>query len=223
MEAQGPSCGGEGGPGPESTIPVSDLLDTKVFPVNPLTALSSQRELDAFASMVVASLPFPPLPVVVLQGGDGADGLASSFDLLQTAVVNWQLGLRPEGKEAEELARSKQATLERLQRDMAALHQSAAAEASGGLNGRSRLKWLQRAYDIYCAAFRSYLLDHYAISTRDLRFFPLDAVAPDSLLVRQGASHWNASRLLSGREEARAFSSYTALLRAYALDLATLS
>jgi hypothetical protein len=53
----------------------------------------SQHEARALASMVVASLPFPPLPVVVLQGEDGADGLASSFDLLQTAVLNTHLGL----------------------------------------------------------------------------------------------------------------------------------
>jgi hypothetical protein len=50
-------------------------------------ALQSQHELSAFASMVVASLPFPPLPVLVLQGEDGEYGVASSFDLLQQAIV----------------------------------------------------------------------------------------------------------------------------------------
>ncbi len=82
----------------------------------------SQHEARSLASMVVASLPFPPLPVVVLQGEDGADGLASSFDLLQTAVLNAHLGLRPAGLEAEALARSKQAALARLQQDMAAIY-----------------------------------------------------------------------------------------------------
>ena len=200
----------------------------------------SQHELRAIASMVVASLPFPPLPVVVLQGEDGADGLASSFDLLQTAVMNAQLGLGPADRDAAALARSKQATLERLQQDMAALHQSVAAEASGGLNGRSRVAWVQRAYEIYCAAFRTYFLEHYGTSSRDLRFYPLAAVAPDSLLVRQGSSHWNAGRLLAGDAACdpcggdhcnnhcdnhcdNHFGSYTELLRAYALDLATLS
>jgi hypothetical protein len=191
-------------------------MDMKVFPVNPLTALRSQHELDAFASMVVASLPFPPLPVMVLQGEDGADGLASSFDLLQTAVVNWQLGLRPEGKEAEELARSKQATLEELQRDMAALYAS-----SFGVDFP-----VLQAYEIYCGAFRKYLLKHYATSSHDLRFCPLDAVAPDSVLVQQGTSHWNAGRMLSASCDVKRcahFSGYTELVHAYALDLATLS
>jgi hypothetical protein len=181
----------------------------------------SQHELRAVASMVVASLPFPPLPVVVLQGEDGADGLASSFDLLQTAVMNAQLGLRPGA--AEDTARSKQATLARLQADMAALYIE-----SDWKNATDDWGAVQRAYEIYCAAFRTYLLDHYGTSSRDLRFYPLAAVAPDSLLVKQGSSHWNASRLLSGHAECDAcggehFGSYTALLRAYALDLATLS
>lgn len=184
----------------------------------------SQHELRALASMVVASLPFPPLPVMVLQGEDGADGLASSFDLLQTAVLNSQLGLRPAGRDAEALARSKQATLERLQADMAALYVEADWK-----HAADDFAPVQRAYEIFCAAFRSYLLDHYAISSRDLRFFPLAAVDPDSLLMKQGSSHWNAGRLLSASCDASGgasgdahFGSYSALLRAYALDLATL-
>lgn len=183
----------------------------------------SHHELRAIASMVVASLPFPPLPVMVLQGEDCADGLASSFDLLQTAVMNAQLGLRPGGKEAEELARSKQATLERLQADMAALYVE-----TDWKNATDDWAQVQRAYEIYCAAFRTYLLDHYGASSRDLRFYPLAAVAPDSLLVKQGSSHWNAGRLLSGHASCDAcggahFSGYTELVRAYARDLATLS
>jgi hypothetical protein len=197
--------------------------------------------------MVVASLPFPPLPVMVLQGEDGADGMASSFDLLQTAVMNSQLGLRPADRDAAALARSKQATLQRLQRDMAALYVEADWQ-----NSPDDWACVQRAYDIYCAAFRSFLLDHYAISSRDLRFYPAEAVAADSVLVQQGTSHWRASRLLAGdagaagdaggageENEAEAcpasppwlrkgcsgarFSSYKQMVRAYALDLATLS
>ena len=180
----------------------------------------SHHELRAIASMVVASLPFPPLPVMVLQGEDSADGLASSFDLLQTAVMNAQLGLRPGGKEAEELARGKAAVLAELQRDMAALYVEA-----DWRNATDDWAPVQRAYEIFCAAFRSYLLDHYAVSTRDLRFYPLAAVAPDSVLVQQGNSHWNAGRMLSSSMNAKRcahFSGYPELLRAFALDLATL-
>jgi len=179
----------------------------------------SQQEARALASMVVASLPFPPLPVMVLQGEDGEDGLASSFDLLHTAVLNAQLNaqLMPADRDAAELARSKAAVLQQLQRDMAALHASSfGAEFPDG-----------QAYDLFCGAFREYLLKHYATSTHDLRFYPLHAVAADSVLVQQGSSHWNASRMLSGQAQGDAcggarFSGYRDVVRAYALDLATL-
>ena len=56
--------------------------------------MQSQHETSAFASMVISSLPFPPLPVLVLQGQDGEYGMASSYDLLQTAIMNARIGIR---------------------------------------------------------------------------------------------------------------------------------
>jgi hypothetical protein len=174
--------------------------------------LQSQHEVSAFASMVVASLPFPPLPVLVLQGENGEYGMASSFDLLETAVLNAHLDFRPHGEDDSALARSKQAMLEELQKNMAALYVSSfSAECP-----------VFQAYEIYCGAFREYLLKHYATSTLDLRFYPLDSVAPDSLLMRQGVSHWKASRVMSGEYCTTCFASYAEMLRSYAVDLATL-
>jgi hypothetical protein len=45
-----------------------------------LARLVSIREMDALASMVITALPFPPLPLMVLQGTDGEGATASSFD-----------------------------------------------------------------------------------------------------------------------------------------------
>jgi hypothetical protein len=182
----------------------------------------SQQELRALASMVVASLPFPPLPVMVLWGEDATDGLASSFDLLQTAVMNSHLRPPSSWSEQQQLARSKQATLEKLQRDMAALYAQTAGATDPDVDEHI---FLSGAYELYCAAFRSYLLEHYPASTRDLRFYPLAAVAPDSQLMSQGSSHWNASRLslvcdTCGGDH---FGCYKQLVRAYAVDLATLA
>jgi hypothetical protein len=197
-------------PGPESTAAVAAPPGA--------AALRSQHELSAFASMVVASLPFPPLPVMVLQGEDGEDGMASSFDLHQQAVAAQQLGLAPVGRTAEELALSKQQTLARLQEDMAALYAQSERHLSPPV---------QQAYEIYCNSFRTYLLEHFATCTRDLRFHPLDAVAADSLLVRQGSSHRMASSLLAGEavcvSSGAHFASYSEMLSAYALELATLA
>lgn len=118
----------------------------------------------------------------------------------------------------------KQATLERLQRDLAALYVDADWKNTKNTPG----DWgaVQEAYHIFCAALHAYLLEHTSTATRELRFYPLAAVAPDSPLVQQGSSHWNASRLPSGHAVCDAcggahFSGYTELIRAYALDLAT--
>jgi hypothetical protein len=198
-------------------------------PESILRALQSQHELSAFASMVVASLPFPPLPVLVLQGEDGEYGVASSFDLLQQAIVVQQLGCVPSG----DLVLSKKQILERLRQDMTAHYE----EAVAGLGSDSICSscWVQRAYEIYCDAFRRYILRNYATCTEDLRFHSIDTVPADSILVRQGTSHWKAGRLLAGSAVAEdnetklaetavaAFSSYTQMLRSYAVDLATLA
>jgi hypothetical protein len=170
----------------------------------------SQHELRALASMVVASLPFPPLPVMVMKGDEGADGMASSYDLLQTAVMNSTM---LDNNNAQSIAESKQATLAALQRNIALINVS-----SFGCD----FPTLQ-AYEIYCGAFREYLLKHYATSTQDLRFYPLDAVSCDSLLMQQGISHWKAGQLLSGDVDAgKNFASYEQLIAAYAQDLAML-
>lgn len=173
-----------------------------------------QHETSAFASMVISSLPFPPLPVLVLQGQDGEYGMASSYDLLQTAIMNARMGIRVQRQDSATIALSKAAVLNDLQRDMAALLASSSCVNFPDL----------QAYDIYCSAFREYLLKHYATSTHDLRFYPLDAVGADSVLMQQGASHWNASRVLCGEcvNSTSCFMTYTQMISCYASDLATL-
>jgi len=63
-----------------------DSDEADALPVVPgncaLERLVSIRELDALASMVITALPFPPLPLMVLQGTDGEGATASSFDLI---------------------------------------------------------------------------------------------------------------------------------------------
>ena len=176
------------------------------------------------AGMVVASLPFPPLPVMVLQGEENADSMASSFDLLHTAIMNWQHGLRPFGRDIHAIARGKQETLQRLMSDMAALYEECKHSEKDDIKEDD--VFVEKAYEIYCCSFRSYLLNHYATSTSDLRFYPLASVSQDSLLLRQGTSHWNAGKLLSSNGELSkedSFASYSEMLRTYALDLGQLA
>jgi hypothetical protein len=83
-------------------------------------------------------------------------------------------------------------------------------------------------------------LRNFATCTEDLRFHSIDTVPADSILVRQGTSHWKAGLLLSGEcssaessfaednetklaeTPVAAFSSYTQMLRSYDVDLATI-
>ena len=186
---------------------------------------SSQHELGAI--MVVANMQFPPLQVMVLSVEDASDGLASCFDLLQKAVMNAHVTLGKlcsllTGKSEQEIAGSKQSTVEKLQKDLAAFYAQTAVDTDPTI---CENVFLDGSYELYCAAFRTYLLEHYPDSMRDLHFFPFASVASDSVLMSQGTSHWNASRLSLVCDTCGGdyFGSYSQLICAYAIDLATLS
>ena len=49
--------------------------------------LHSQHGLSSFASLVIAGLPFPPLPIMVRRGEDMEEGIGSSFDLFHQAII----------------------------------------------------------------------------------------------------------------------------------------
>jgi hypothetical protein len=166
-------------------------------------------------------------PAVPATACDGASGRGQHrrdrVELRPAADRRNKLASRPEaegrrGKDCEQ----QKATLELLQRNMAAFYIK-----TDWKNLTDDWSAVNSAYEIYCAIFRTYLLDHYGACTSDLRFYTLAAVAPDSLIVQQGSSHWKASRLSNdvkcnacGKDH---FGSYSDMIRAYALDLATLS
>jgi len=178
-------------------------------------ALMAPDEHGAFARMLVASLPLPPLPVLVLDGFpqlERAGDLASSFDLLRHAVVAWQTA-QPARGSAPALVRAKGAVLARLRAEMRAHCAGDAASPA----------WVERAYEIFCDAFRAHVRLYAPV---DVRFFPAAAVAPDSALVREGSLHWQGGwggardRTLVCEDCAgRHFGSYPSMVRAYALAL----
>ena len=182
-------------------------------------AVTSPDEHSALAHMLVDSLPLPPLPVMVLDGFpqlEREDSLASSFDFLRHAVVEHQLA-QPVGGSAPALVRAKCEVVDRLKEDMRA-H---CAQAAGNTANHA---WVQRAYEIFCDAFRTYILSY--TTTPQVRFFPTAAVAPDSVLVQQGSLHWQGSwggardRALVCEDCSGAhFSSYENMVRVYALHI----
>jgi hypothetical protein len=182
-------------------------------------ALMTPDEHSAYASMLVASLPLPPLPVMVLAGFPqlrSERGLLSSFDVLRDAVVAHQC-TEPARGSAPALVRAKSEVLRRLREDMSA-H---CAQAAGNTANHA---WVQRAYEIFCDAFATYILSY--TSTADVKFYPTAAVPPDSVLVQQGSLHWQGSwggardrALVCEDCSGPHFSSYENMVRVYALDL----
>jgi len=73
-------------------------------------AFMTPEERSAFASMLVQSLPFPPLPLLLLQGYEekGSVELVSSFDLLEQAIVSHQLAKPRKARRAGSCAPSSQ-------------------------------------------------------------------------------------------------------------------
>jgi hypothetical protein len=135
----------------------------------------SLRSLNALASMVIATLPFPPLPLMVSQGTDAESAMASSFDLLTQAIIlQKMIGThRPE----EQIAEGKLLQLAELQEEMVR-HCSEA-------NNIDSHEWLDAAYLIYCKHFRSYFVENYPTCSRDLRFERMDCVATSHVIMRQ--------------------------------------
>lgn len=182
-------------------------------------AIVTPDEHSAFAQMLVASLPLPPLPVMVLDGFPQLErqgDLASSFDFLRHAVVAHQF-TQPAFGSAPALVRAKCEVVDRLREDMRA-H---CAQAAGNTANHA---WVQGAYEILCDAFKTYILSY--TTTPQVRFFPTAAVPPDSVLVQQGSLHWQGSwggardRALVCEDCSGAhFSSYENMVRVYALHL----
>jgi len=177
-----------------------------------LDALITQRGLDALASMVIATLPFPPLPLMVSQGTDAESATASSFDLLKQAIILQKLigTHRP----AEQIAEGKRSQLRALQQEML---QHCSSEKSVDSDD-----WLDAAYLIYCKHFRSYFVENYPTCSRNLRFEPMASVAASHVIMQQAASHATASLIMAGEESRNlSFARYSDVVRHYAEDLGT--
>jgi len=172
----------------------------------------TQRGLDALASMVITTLPFPPLPLMVSQGTDAESATASSFDLLKQAIVlQKMIGTH---RPAEQIAEGKRSQLRALQQEML---QHCSSEKSSDSDD-----WLDAAYLIYCKHFRSYFVENYPTCSRDLRFEPMASVAASHVIMQQAVSHATASLIMAGEERSNlSFARYSDVVRHYAEDLGT--
>lgn len=192
--------------------------------------MKSVQEVYAFAAMIMASLPFPPMPVCVNQGEDKEDGMASSFDIFQQAIIAEQARqLLPEDMSIETLNK-KYALLEDLQNKMQAHYASAVQEARNKnlpVNQCTYTNaWIEQAYNIYTSAFRNYVLSCYPVCTSDLRFFPLSHVDKNHTIMKHALSHIANMCMQSGisrvKEQVNALHTFKDVIHFYAVDLGSL-
>ena len=186
--------------------------------------LCTQHGLHAFASMVIANLPFPPLPIMV-RNGEGEEAVGSSFDLFNQAIIGMHLAHAHAFLSKDELVENKTKALTKLHANMSC-HYSTFLVESDRLSARDPDEaWVKQAYSIYCNSFRDYLVKHYAVTSNDLRFVPMDAVNNDHVLLQHANSHVKGSFMLAigaDEKEAPVFTTYAAVIKYYAVDLATL-
>ena len=184
--------------------------------------MESQLEVQAFASMMMVSLPFPPLPVACLRSTEKNDAFASGHDLLSSAISAMVVGTdQKAGFDSVAIRDTKQALLIALNDDVAAAWRARdRADDSAAVDA---------CYDIFCRSYRAYMACY--PGSADLRILPMADVGADSTLVRQAVEHLDARSTTFGagddvivcRVPESAKRSYRALLRLYALDLVSLS
>ena len=185
--------------------------------------LRTQHGLHALASMVMASLPFPPLPIMARRG-DGEEGIGSSFDLFNQAIIAMHLAGKHATLTKDELVQSKTALLTKLHLNMSCHYATHLMQAGGKAKAPSTA-WVQQAYTIYCNAFREYLLTNYAVSSQDLRFLPLDSVDAKSTIMQHAKSHVTSEFMQTqgaDMQDVPCLPTYKKVIEYYAVDLATI-
>ena len=66
----------------------ASLLDSMDSTLDEPVGMQSKQQVDAFSSMVLVALPFPPMPVCCLKGTDNEDAVMSSHDLIARCMAS---------------------------------------------------------------------------------------------------------------------------------------
>lgn len=208
--------------------------EPEIYPEQLFEQIESKYEAYAFASMIMASLPFPPLPVVVNCGEDMQDGMASSFDLTQQAIMADQANVYTTKKSDLVVMQKKLKILKNLHINMQEHFQDAVKIACDNQQSIAQCtnttEWIEKAYEIYTTNLRKYLLDCYPNCTSDLRFFPIQDVPNDHVIMDHAKSHVQSMLLqvnnfdqISGAQSICSnLNTYADVIHYYACDLGSL-
>jgi hypothetical protein len=137
----------------------------------------SQHLLQAHVSMILVSLPLPPLPVLVVRGEDLTTSVCSSHDL-HAAMIATHLHMTSTGAAGDEAAQKHNidAKQEVLHKMMGALNKAWRNTRAMPVDIEEQDKaLLTEAYVQFAKAFREYC-SHYAHTCRDMRVMPMSHV-----------------------------------------------
>ena len=143
----------------------------------PAPEMMSQHLLQAHVSMILVSLPLPPLPVLVVRGEDLTTSVCSSHDL-HAAMIATHLHMTSTGMAGDEAAQKHNidAKQEVLHKMMGALNKAWRKTRAMPVDIEEQDKVLvTEAYVQFANAFRDYC-SHYAHTCRDMRVMPMSHV-----------------------------------------------
>lgn len=167
----------------------SDVLDkmqshTTTSPL--LDQTIDQNQIHALASMVIAQLPFPPMPMCVIKGEDNEDGICSSHDLLARAIaLQYISSIKDTGSPmpSTQLTEKKTTILTCLLSDL--------FQISHDIQHQDIEDNVDMIYETFQRHFREFLY-LYPCTSKDVRFAGLDMVDANSLIMTQAHSHLTA-------------------------------
>lgn len=183
----------------------------------------SQMEVQAFTSMMVVSLPFPPMPVVCIKSSESNDSHASSHDVLSSAIASMIVG------NDNKAGGGSMETFERKQSILLALNDNI-ADVWGNRDKSNEIVALEECYAVFCRHFRMYMACY--AGCRDLRIMDMDSVCAGDVIVKQAVQHLNAIASTFAGEEGdieectvplESTNNYKALIRLYVLGIYSLS
>ena len=174
-----------------------------------LFSISTRHELEAQVAMIMLQSPFPPLPIVMLNG-EGEQKMGSSHDLLSQALSVSLLSPAPSQKAKEELLAKKRDILMNLNTKVGniwklevakfmqeTMHMEAPKHQSEFTNMYNyvwKRTWrkipVQKCYEVYCTEFRKYMSCY--PGSHDLRIFPPSDVTMDTIVYKHTLEHLKA-------------------------------
>jgi uncharacterized protein YjfI (DUF2170 family) len=137
----------------------------------------SQQLLSAHVSMILVSLPLPPIPVLVIRGEDYTTSFCSSHDL-HGAMIATHLHMTATGTAGDEAVQKHniEAKQQVLHTMMAALNTAWTKTRAMPVDLEEQDKQLLiEAYVLFANGFRDYC-SHYAHTCRDMRVMPMSHV-----------------------------------------------